>query len=85
LTDITQLRVQHATLPIITSGTHAMGAMNIRLRKSEVSIWKKAYKNMNNAFNAIAVVMKIALGAASIRLRDYFEISFSVLKESKRY
>jgi hypothetical protein len=62
-----------------------MGAMNIRLRKSEVSIWKKAYKNLNNALNAIAVVMKIALGAARIRLRDSFEISFSVLKESKRY
>jgi len=50
-----------------------------------VSIWKKAYKNLNNALNAIAVVMKIALGAARIRLRDSFEISFSVLKESKRY
>jgi hypothetical protein len=70
---------------MITSGIHAMDAMNIRLRKSEVSIWKRAYKNLNNALNAIAVVMKIALGAARIRLRDSFEISFSVLKESKRY
>jgi hypothetical protein len=70
---------------MITSGIHAMDAMNIRLRKSEVSIWKRAYKNLNNALNAIAVVMKIALGAARISPRDSFEISFSVLKESKRY
>jgi hypothetical protein len=51
---------------MITSGIHAMDAMNIRLRKSEVSIWKRAYKNLNNALNAIAVGMQMALGAARV-------------------
>ena len=43
-----------------------MDAMNIRLRKSEVSIWKRAYKNLNNALNAIAVEMHMGLGAARV-------------------
>ena len=51
---------------MITSGILAKDVRNIRLRKSEVSIWKRAYKNLNNALNAIAVGMQMALGAARV-------------------
>jgi len=59
LTGTIQLRVQRVTLPMITSDIRAMGAMNIRWRKSEENIWEKAYSNLISALNVIAVAMKI--------------------------
>jgi hypothetical protein len=44
---------------MITSDAHVMAAMSIHLRKSEMSILKKAYNNLINALNVIAVAMKI--------------------------
>jgi hypothetical protein len=50
-----QPHVQPVTLPMITSATHAMAVMNIRLKKSAESMRKKTSNNLTNAWSAIAV------------------------------
>ena len=51
------LHVQPVTLPMITSAIPVMDAMNIRLKKSDVNIGKKASINLTDALNVIEVLM----------------------------
>jgi len=56
LTATIQPHVQAVTLPMITSAIPVMDAMNIRLKKFDVSIGKKASINLIDALNVIEVV-----------------------------